>query len=53
MGKPTDPLAKYVGLYQRIIEGTFIIWIITCSFFIKSSNQLEIKIVENEYSASR
>ena len=38
-----DPLAKYVGLYQRIIEGTFIIWIIACSLFIKSSNQLEIK----------
>ena len=33
----TDPLAKYVGLYQRIIEGTFIIWIITCSLFIKNS----------------
>lgn len=38
----TDPLAKYVGLYQRIVEGTFIIWVVVCSFFIKNSNQLEI-----------
>lgn len=33
----TDPLAEYAGLYQRIIEGTFIIWIIACSIFIKKS----------------
>lgn len=39
----TDPLTKYTGLYQRIIEGTFIIWIVAFSFFIKNSNQLNIK----------
>lgn len=33
----SDPLTVYAGLYQRIIEGTFIIWIIVCSFSIKNS----------------
>ena len=28
---------NYAGLLQRIIEGTFIIWIISCSIFIKRS----------------
>ena len=40
----SDPLPNYTGLYQRIIEGTFILWIITCSIFIKKSGQLDIKI---------
>jgi len=44
----SDPLTQYAGLYQRIIEGTFIIWIIACSFFIKNSNRLEIKFDRNE-----
>lgn len=44
----SDPLTEYAGLYQRIIEGTFIIWIIVCSFFIKNSNLLEIKINRSE-----
>ena len=39
-----NPLTNYTGLYQRIIEGTFILWIITCSIFIKKSGQLDIKI---------
>jgi len=39
----SDPLTEYAGLYQRIIEGTFIIWIIVCSLFIKNSKQLEPK----------
>lgn len=38
----TDPLTNYAGLFQRIIEGTFIIWIITCSMYIKRSNQVKI-----------
>lgn len=37
----SDPLNQYAGLYQRIIEGTFIIWIISCSFFIKNSPSLD------------
>ena len=49
----TDPLTKYAGLYQRIIEGMFIIWIVACSFFIKNSNQLGIKTGRNEKNASR
>ena len=36
----SDPHSNYAGLIQRIIEGTFIIWIIVCSLFIKNSNQL-------------
>jgi len=31
----SDPLTNYAGLYQRIIEGVFIIWIVACSIFIK------------------
>ncbi|MHC1703949.1 MAG: DUF998 domain-containing protein [Tenuifilaceae bacterium] len=37
----TDPLTKYAGLYQRIIEGTFIIFIIACSIYIKNSKQID------------
>ena len=29
---------NYAGLLQRIIEGTFIIWIISCSLFIKKES---------------
>lgn len=43
-----DPLTQYAGLYQRIIEGTFIIWIISCSFLIKNSHQLNIYTGLNE-----
>ena len=35
----SDPLTNYAGLFQRIIEGTFIIWIIACAIFIKRSTQ--------------
>lgn len=49
----SDPLTKYAGLYQRIIEGTFIIWIIACSLFIKNGNQLDIKTVRIGTNASR
>lgn len=34
----SNSFPQYTGLFQRIIEGTFIIWIITCSFFIKNNN---------------
>jgi hypothetical protein len=37
----SDPLTNYVGLFQRIVEGTFIIWIIACSISIKKSNCLD------------
>lgn len=36
----SDPHSHYAGLIQRIIEGTFIIWIVTCSLFIKNSKRL-------------
>jgi hypothetical protein len=39
----SDPLTEFAGLYQRIIEGTFIILIITCSFFIKNNKPLDLK----------
>ncbi|MDP2161289.1 MAG: DUF998 domain-containing protein [Flavobacterium sp.] len=35
----SNPLTDYAGLYQRIVEGTFLIWIISCSFFVKNNNQ--------------
>lgn len=38
----SDPLTKYAGLYQRIIEGTFIIWIIACSIFIRKRKYNDI-----------
>jgi putative Mn2+ efflux pump MntP len=38
----SDPLTNFAGLFQRIIEGIFIIWIIACSIFIKRSSQLDI-----------
>ncbi len=31
----SNPLSNYAGLFQRIIEGIFIIWIIACSICIK------------------
>lgn len=37
----SDPLSNYAGLFQRIIEGIFIIWIIACSIFIKRSTLLD------------
>lgn len=33
----SDPLTNYAGLFQRIIEGTFIIWIIACSIAVFNS----------------
>ena len=32
---------NFAGLYQRIIEVTFIIWVVACSIFIKTDAQLE------------
>ncbi len=32
----SKPVANYIGLFQRIIEGTFIIWIVAISIFIKN-----------------
>ena len=45
----TEPQTKYAGLYQRIIEGTFIIWIIACSIIIgKKSTLIDINIESNK-----
>jgi hypothetical protein len=38
-----DPLSDFAGLYQRIIEGTFMLWIVVCSLFIKNSSTPLIK----------
>jgi hypothetical protein len=35
----SEPLANYIGFFQRIIEGTFIIWIISIALFIKNDSQ--------------
>ena len=37
----SDPLSNYAGLFQRIIESIFIVWIIACSIFIKKGTKLE------------
>jgi len=37
----SNPLTNYAGLFQRIIEGIFIIWIIACSIFIKKDTLLD------------
>lgn len=34
----TNPSTQFAGLYQRIIEGTFVILITVCSIFIKRLN---------------
>ena len=39
VGLLSDPLTNYAGLFQRIIEGIFIIWIIACSIYIKRGAQ--------------
>ena len=35
----SNPNSEYIGLYQRLIESVFIIWIITCAFVIKNKNE--------------
>jgi len=35
----TDSNSEYIGLYQRMVETVFIIWIITCSIAIKNKKQ--------------
>ena len=39
IGFLSDPLTNYAGLFQRIIEVIFIIWIIACSIYIKRGNE--------------
>lgn len=34
----SNPLSNYAGLYQRIVEGTFIIWTAVCAWYIKNGN---------------
>lgn len=34
----SNPMSNYAGLFQRIIEATFILWIIASAFWIKQSN---------------
>lgn len=33
----TNPDSEYIGLYQRMVEAVFIIWIITCAITIKNN----------------
>ncbi|MGK0386432.1 MAG: hypothetical protein ACI849_001048 [Patiriisocius sp.] len=33
----SDPLTSYAGLYQRIIESLYILWIIACAIYIKKA----------------
>jgi len=35
----SDPKSEFLGLYQRIIELLFLVWIITCAFKIKNTSR--------------
>lgn len=35
----TDPLTPYAGLYQRIVEGSIVVWIVFCAFEIKKGEK--------------
>lgn len=47
----SDPLTHYGGLYQRIIEGSVLFWIIACSIHLKNENI--VKTSENAFLDSR
>ncbi|HLV39711.1 DUF998 domain-containing protein [Xanthomarina sp.] len=34
----SNPIGQYLGLYQRIIEGSILLWILTFAFYIKKQN---------------
>lgn len=48
----SDPKTIYAGLFQRIVEATFIVWIIACSIFIKKGYETKqnnrLKKIENQ-----
>lgn len=35
----SDPNTEYIGLYQRIVECIFVLWIITCAIAVKNKNR--------------
>ncbi len=35
----TDPLTPYAGLYQRLVEGSFVMWVVFCAFEIKKGEK--------------
>ena len=39
----SNPTSVYAGLFQRIVELTFIIWIIACSISIKNGKNIDWK----------
>ena len=41
VGLLSDPLTNYAGLFQRVVEGVFIIWFIACAFYIKKGIQID------------
>ncbi len=38
VGLLSDPLTTYAGLFQRVIEVLFALWIVACAFYIKRGN---------------
>ena len=40
VGLLSDPLTAYAGLFQRIIEVLFVIWIVTCAVYIKNGKRI-------------
>lgn len=43
----SDPNSKFIGLYQRIVETVFVIWIITCSVAIKNKYKQATLVLPN------
>lgn len=40
VGLLSDPLSIYAGLFQRLIEGIFIIWILICAIYVNKVSNL-------------
>lgn len=41
--------SEYIGLYQRMVEAVFIIWIITCAIKIKNKKPVDSRVGKGEF----
>uniref|UniRef100_UPI00404B8FCC DUF998 domain-containing protein n=1 Tax=Fulvivirga sp. TaxID=1931237 RepID=UPI00404B8FCC len=42
----SNPNSNYTGLLQRIIEGSFIIWVVRCAFLIRGYQSKKLKTID-------
>lgn len=42
-GLTTDPNANYIGIFQRLTEGSILLWIVTTAFQLKKKDSLSTK----------